>query len=280
MYPPIIEIADLLTLYEDSNVLIFDASNNPNALANYNAKHLDGALFVDTNTQLAKIEQDLAVGGRHPLPNINLFAEIVGVLGIAPTTHVIIYDDKNGANAAARFWWMLKNLGHQKVQILNGGIQEAEKNNFPINDKIVTPNKTIPYPVTDSKLLTVTINEVEKIVGNKQYAIVDVREPSRYNGENEPIDLIAGHIPNAINIPFTENLDVNGLFLTADEIKEKYQLLLNDIKPENTIIHCGSGVTACHTILAMAHAKLELPKLYVGSWSEWSRNNKEIVTQK
>lgn len=280
MYPPIIEIADLFTLYKDNNVLIFDASNNPNALTNYNAKHLDGALFVDTNTQLAKIEQDLAIGGRHPLPNINLFAEIVGVLGITPTTHVVIYDDKNGANAAARFWWMLKNLGHQKVQILNGGIQEAEKNNFPINDRIATPNKTIPYPVTDSKLPTVTINEVEKIVGNKQYAIVDVREPSRYNGENEPIDLIAGHIPSAINIPFTENLDANGLFLTADKIKEKYQLLLKDIKPQNTIIHCGSGVTACHTILAMAYAKLELPKLYVGSWSEWSRNNKEIVTQK
>ena len=278
MYPPIIEIADLFNLYKDNNVLIFDASNNPNALTNYNTKHLDGALFVDTNTQLAKIEQDLAIGGRHPLPNINLFAEIIGLLGITPTTHVIIYDDKNGANAAARFWWMLKNLGHQKVQILNGGIQEAEKNNFPINDKIATPNKTIPYPVTDSKLPTVTINEVEKIVGNKQYAIVDVREPSRYNGENEPIDLIAGHIPSAINIPFTENLDANGLFLTADKITEKYQLLLKDIKPQNTIIHCGSGVTACHTILAMAFAKLELPKLYVGSWSEWSRNNKEIVT--
>lgn len=280
MYPPIIEIADLFNLYKDNNVLIFDASNNPNALTNYNTKHLDGALFVDTNTQLAKIEQDLAIGGRHPLPNINLFAEIIGLLGITPTTHVIIYDDKNGANAAARFWWMLKNLGHQKVQILNGGIQEAEKNNFPINDRIATPNKTIPYPVTDSKLPTVTINEVEKIVGNKQYAIVDVREPSRYNGENEPIDLIAGHIPSAINIPFTENLDANGLFLTADKITEKYQLLLKDIKPQNTIIHCGSGVTACHTILAMAYAKLELPKLYVGSWSEWSRNNKEIVTQK
>ena len=160
------------------------------------------------------------------------------------------------------------------------GFKRRKKNNFPINDRIATPNKTIPYPVTDSKLPTVTINEVEKIVGNKQYAIVDVREPSRYNGENEPIDLIAGHIPSAINIPFTENLDANGLFLTADKITEKYQLLLKDIKPQNTIIHCGSGVTACQTILAMAYTKLDLPKLYVGSWSEWSRNNKEIVTQK
>lgn len=110
------------------------------------------------------------------------------------------------------------------------------------------------------------------------YTIIDVREEKRYKGEVEPIDLIAGHIPSAINIPFKENLDDGGLFYDAALLKNKYEKIIKNCDIEKTIVHCGSGVTACHTILAMYHAGLGVPKLYVGSWSEWSRNEKPIVT--
>ena len=121
------------------------------------------------------------------------------------------------------------------------------------------------------------MNEVETASKTGDQTIVDVRDANRYAGLTEPIDLIAGHIPGAINIPFTENLDENGLFLSPEVLKEKYEKALKGLKLENVSVHCGSGVTACLMLLAMNYAGLAIPKLYVGSWSEWSRNNKEVV---
>lgn len=277
--PPIIESAELLKLYKSENVILIDARSGKNAKANYEEKHLDGALFIDLENQLADIKQDASNGGRHPLPKIENFAKILSDLGISKKSHVMIYDDKNGSNAAARFWWMLKAVGHEKVQVLNGGLQAAEKINFPTSSKTEIINKTASYKVDNWKLPMAEIDEVENVSQDKNHIVIDVRETSRYNGETEPIDLIAGHIPGAINIPFTENLDENGLFLPPTELKEKYSKIFQNVKPENIIVHCGSGVTACHSLLAIAHAKLEIPKLYVGSWSEWSRNGKKIETK-
>jgi thiosulfate/3-mercaptopyruvate sulfurtransferase len=277
--PPIIQSAELLKLYKSENLVLIDARSGKNAKANYEEKHLAGALFVDLESQLAEIKEDASNGGRHPLPKIENFAKTLSDLGISEKSHVVIYDDKNGANAAARFWWMLKAVGHEKVQVLNGGFQAAEKINFPTSSKTEIINKTASYKVDNWKLPTATIDEVETVSEDKNHIVIDVRETSRYNGETEPIDLIAGHIPGAINIPFTENLDENGLFLSPTELKEKYKNIFQDVKSENIIIHCGSGVTACHTLLAIAHARLEIPKLYVGSWSEWSRNDKKIGTK-
>jgi thiosulfate/3-mercaptopyruvate sulfurtransferase len=277
--PPIIQSSELLDLYKSENLVLIDASNGKNAKANYEEKHLDGALFVDLNTQLADIKEDFAIGGRHPLPKIEDFAETVANLGISSASRVVIYDDKNGSNAAARLWWMLKSLGHEKVQVLNGGFQEAEKINFPTSSKAEIANKAEVYTTKNWKLQMATMDEVEKVSQDKNHILIDVRDVERYNGETEPIDLVAGHIPGAINIPFTENLDANGLFLNPKELKEKYSNLFENVKTENTIVHCGSGVTACHTLLAIAYAELEIPKLYVGSWSEWSRNNKTIATK-
>ena len=130
---PIINATELLTIYKTENILLVDASNGPNTRLNYDSKHLEGAIFADANTQLATIETDVAIGGRHPLPSIEDFSKTLGDLGISPQTWVVIYDDKNGANAAARFWWMLCAIGHEKVQVLNGGIQEEEK---IVKDKI------------------------------------------------------------------------------------------------------------------------------------------------
>ena len=279
-FSPLIEAAELLELHKKAAVILIDVSNGKDARPAYNIKHLDGALFIDLNSELADIKDDLADGGRHPLPEIGKFAKTLTNLGITNTSHVVIYDDKNSANAAARFWWMLRAVGHEKVQVLNGGLQHAEKIGFPINDKIETPKKIANYTFENWKLPTVTITEVENNSKNENYLVIDVRENSRYRGENEPIDLVAGHILGAINVPFTTNLNPDGRFLSVEELRQKYQKTFRTTKTENIIIHCGSGVTACHTLLAIDYAGLIIPKLYVGSWSEWSRNDKAIVVFK
>lgn len=276
---PIIQASELLKLYKSENLIIVDVSNGKNAKSNYDAKHLEGAIFVDLNTQLAEIKNDLSIGGRHPLPKIENFAKTLSNLGISKKSHVIIYDDKNGSNASARFWWMLKSIGHEKVQDINGGIKEVEKTNFPLSSKSEITNKTELYKVDNWKLEIAEIEEVEKVSKAENHIVIDVRDAERYNGETEPIDLIAGHISGAINVPFTENLDENGLFLAPNILKQKYEKVFANIETENIIVHCGSGVTACHSLLAIAYAELEIPKLYVGSWSEWSRNNKLIETE-
>ncbi len=274
---PIINASDLLKIYKSENIIIIDASNGKNARDNYNKRHLDGAMFIDVNTQLSDIKDDVALGGRHPLPSIENFIFTISHFGIKQDDLVVIYDDKNGSNAAARFWWMLKSVGHPQVQVLNGGFQAAEKLGFPINSKKVKSDKVSTYIAREWMLPVAEMDDVEKVSQDKLYIVVDVRETARYNGEIEPIDLVAGHIPGSINVPFTENLDADGLFLSQNELKMKYEKLFGNIQSENTIVHCGSGVTACHTILAIVYAGLKFPKLYVGSWSEWSRNNKKMV---
>ncbi len=275
---PIIQASELRKLIPSKNVILVDADNGKDAKSNYEAKHIEGAFFLDLNTQLADIKEDVSIGGRHPLPNTRDFANTLSSLGITPTSHMVIYDDKLGANAAARLWWMSKSIGHEKVQVLNGGIQAAEKHGLPLTSKTETPNAAEVYEVNQWKLPMADMDEVESVSQSKDHLVIDVRDASRYDGFTEPIDLIAGHIPGAINVPFTENLDDDGLFLSPDILKRNYETIFGNLKTENIIVHCGSGVTACHTLLAMAYADLELPKLYVGSWSEWSRNNKPIAT--
>ncbi len=274
---PIIEVKELLKIYQNSDVLIFDVSSSKNAKTNYDTEHLESALFVDLNTQLADIKSDFSLGGRHPLPSIENFAKTLTNIGITKNKHIVIYDDNNGSNASARFWWMLKSCGHEKVQVLNGGLNQAKENNFPLSSTAgIIKRASEIYQIDAWNLPTIEINAVESVTKKPNYLIVDVRDKERYEGKTEPIDLIAGHIPGAINIPFTENLNHNGLFLNPHELRNKFKALFGDIKAENIVVHCGSGVTACHTLLALDYAEMEIPKLYVGSWSEWSRNNRMI----
>lgn len=275
---PLISAQELLKLQSEKvEVKLFDLTNGKNALQDYENQHLDNAVFVDINSQLADIKEDVSIGGRHPLLSIASFSKTLGKLEISKNAHVILYDRNNGANAAARFWWMLKAVGHEKVQVLDGGFQAAEKFGYPINDKKVTTQHVGDYPVEKWNLPLIEIEEVDKIKSNEDFLIIDVREEKRYSGINEPIDLIAGHIPGAVNIPFSENLDKKGCFLNQNQLREKYSKLFEKHKPENIVVHCGSGVTACHTILAIHYAGFDFPKLYVGSWSEWSRNDKEMA---
>lgn len=269
---PLIQATELLQLAKSADLVLIDATNGKNARENYTQKHLEGALFVDLDSQLADIKADVSQGGRHPLPTLTQFSETLGKLGISPQSRVVVYDDKSGANAAARFWWMLLAIGHSSVQVLDGGIQAAERAGFPMSSSPEQPKETLSYPIDAWQLPQADMAEVEQVAQNPDYLVVDVRDHDRYLGLVEPIDLIAGHIPGAINIPFSENLDANGLFKSPTELKAIYQGAFSERPTDHLIVHCGSGVTACHTLLAVAQAGLEIPKLYVGSWSEWSRN--------
>ena len=276
---PIIEIEELMLIHLDENVLLFDVGNGKAAQENYRAEHLLGARFIDLNETLSNIKSDYAQGGRHPLPELEAFSITLGELGISENTHLVLYDDKFGANAAARFWWMLKSIGHEKVQVLNGGFAHAKKSNFPMSSSVESPNiASGTYPMNTWLLPMIQMEQVDAVLEHDDFCIIDVREFVRYSGQTEPIDLIAGHIPGAINIPFTENLNPMGLFLSPRELKSKYEGLFQKFDVTQMLVHCGSGVTACHTLLAMDYAGLPIPNLYVGSWSEWSRNNKKMIT--
>ena len=271
---PIINPEDLTWLNQDEEIVIVDASAG--SKSRYEEQHLSGALFVDVNEDLANIG-DYAIGGRHPLPTVEQFAQVLQKLGITAHTHVIVYDDKNAGNAAARLWWMLRSIGHEKVQVIDGGFQAAVQAGFPTTNKVEIPKSVEPYRVSSWNLPLSDLNEVEKVSKTEDHIVIDVRDANRFAGLTEPIDTVAGHIPGATNIPYTENLGADGRFLTPEELKDKYEQALVNILTENVIVHCGSGITACHTLLAMDYAGLPIPKLYVGSWSEWSRNNKEMI---
>jgi thiosulfate/3-mercaptopyruvate sulfurtransferase len=276
---PIIQPKELILLKQKQELVLIDARSGPDAREKYRMLHLAGALHVDLEQDLADTVFNAAEGGRHPLPEINKFTQLLGQLGIDVESHVVVYDDKNGANAAARFWWMLTSVGHTQVQVLDGGMQAALKAGFPTSSAKEKPVAKPAYPCSNWLLTTVDIDQVEKATQDDAYLIIDVREAPRYRGETEPIDLVAGHIPGAINIAYTSNLDSNGDYLSAQELKSKYGQVIGNRTPDQVIVHCGSGVTACHTLLAMAYAGMHIPQLYVGSWSEWSRRNLPIARE-
>jgi len=269
---PIIKAQELIELNK-SDYILFDVSAG--SKERYDKEHLETAFFLDLNNDLANID-DYAKGGRHPLPVVEDFLKVLDSFGVEKDSHVIIYDDKAGANAAARLWWMLRSIGHEKVQVLSGGYQAAVRAGFPVSSEQYTA-KPSAYPRKEDWLLsTVTIDEVQKAANDAENLVIDVRDADRFAGLTEPIDLIAGHIPGAINVPFTENLAADGSFLEPDVLNEKYKMIFGTHKLADAIVHCGSGVTACHTLLALDYAGLPIPKLYVGSWSEWSRSDKPL----
>lgn len=228
----------------------------------YAAAHAPNARHADLETQLAEV-RDPRKGGRHPLPPLERWLRQLGGWGITPSSQVVIYDDANGANAAARAWWMLRAVGHEDVAVLDGDWRELPAG--------ADPQPQPPYPATGWLLPTVDLNRVESVRTDPGWRVLDVRSAERYRGETEPIDPVAGHIPGAINLYFGENL-ANGRFKSPEALREQYRALFGDVPVERVVVHCGSGVTACHTLLALEHAGLPGAALYVGSWGEWCRN--------
>jgi thiosulfate/3-mercaptopyruvate sulfurtransferase len=273
---PLIEIND--PALSGANTILIDARAGQNTHQRYLDGHLKNAAFVDLDKDLAAKVTDAAIGGRHPLPDIHDFAALLGKLGITPQSHVVVYDDKAGAFGGTRFWWMLRAIGHTHVQVLNGGLQAAVNVGIELSTDEYTPHPVSPYPVTNGFKGTVDIEEVKTAAHDADRMVIDVRETSRYLGQTEPIDLIAGHIPGAFNLPYVNNLGTDGKYLPADTLLKTYNEAFAGVTPDNVIVHCGSGVTACHTLLGMEYAGIEGPKLYVGSWGEWSRRDLPIGT--
>lgn len=185
---------------------------------------------------------------------------------------MVLYDDQNGANAAARCWWMLRAIGHRAVRVLDGGLAAARAGGAVFTTEVPPPVDAGPYPVTAWGLPRVDIEAVDRARTAADARVVDVRAAFRFRGEREPIDPIAGHIPGAVNVPLTENLRPDGTFRDAAQLRALYEPVLGGLPPGRLIVHCGSGVTACHTLLALERAGLPGAQLYVGSWSEWCRN--------
>jgi thiosulfate/3-mercaptopyruvate sulfurtransferase len=231
--------------------------------AAYAAAHAPNARHADLDTRLAAVG-DPRIGGRHPLPPLERWLALLGEWGITHSTPVVIYDDANGANAAARAWWMLRAVGHEDVSVLDGDWRELSAG--------TDPRPVPPYPATAWQLPTVDTEQVESLRQDQTWRVLDVRSGERYRGETEPIDPVAGHISGAVNLFFGENLE-NGRFKSPEALREQYRALFGEVAPERVAVHCGSGVTACHTLLALEHAGLPGAALYVGSWSEWCRNH-------
>ncbi|GGB84949.1 sulfurtransferase [Dyadobacter sediminis] len=274
----IISAHQLRDLQENKAIVIVDARGGADAYDRYSAGHLENALFADLETDLSQKTDNPANGGRHPLPEPAAFGKLLGRLGISPEKTVIAYDDKKGANAAARFWWMLKAAGHEKAYVVSGGLDALVSAGFTVTQQITETQAANDYPVTEWIWPIVHADFVAQAASNPEFLVIDVRENYRYLGESEPIDLVAGHIPGAVNIPFMSNLEADGTFRSAEKLAERYSSAIAGRNPENVIVHCGSGVTACHTLLALEEAGFSGAGLYVGSWSEWSRNDRPIAT--
>lgn len=253
-------------------LVLCDVRSGPSARDDYARGHLPGAVFIELEHDLSAAPSDAARGGRHPLPDPRTFAARLGVWGIGPESHVVAYDDQNGANAAARLWWMLRALGHQRVQVLDGGLRGALAAGLTPTSEPSVVEAAPPYPGATWSWPTADIDAVERARQAPEQLVLDVRAAPRYRGEHEPIDPVAGHIPGAHNLPLSENLTPGGRFKAPAELRQLYGELLDGRAPERLIVHCGSGVTACHTLLALERAGLPGASLYVGSWSEWCRN--------
>jgi thiosulfate/3-mercaptopyruvate sulfurtransferase len=259
-------------------VRILDARSGEAGRRSYREAHLVGAAHADLDSQLSAAGGDAARGGRHPLPDLSTWRRQLGAWGIDASTPVAIYDDHGGANAAARCWWMIRALGHGTVAVLEGGFAAAVEVGIATEAGVPPelPSRP-PYRTTGWQLSLATIEDVETHRNDTGWRVLDVRDEARFRGEEEPYDPVAGHIPGARNLPYRSNLDEAGGFKSEAELAAQFEKVLGTTPPERVIVHCGSGVTACHTLLAMERAGLSGARLYVGSWSEWCRNDREMA---
>jgi thiosulfate/3-mercaptopyruvate sulfurtransferase len=261
-YPAVISPAAL-----NASHRLLDARRTADAFAR---GHLPGALHADLDLCLSLAlapGADPARGGRHPLPSPDQWARQLGQWGIRPETWVVAYDDASGGSGAARLWWMLRAFGHERVSVLDGDMGNLTQTS--IETKV---DPAPPYPCDRWLWPTVDLAQVDRLRRDPSWKVLDVRSQPRYLGLTEPFDPVAGHIPGALNLPFAENLDAEGSFKSPEALRALYQTFLGDTPPERLAVHCGSGVTACHTLVALERAGLHGSALYVGSWSEWCRN--------
>lgn len=243
-----------------------DLQNTGYGAQAYGKGHIPGALFLHLDHDLSGEKN--GSNGRHPLPDPEVFAAKMSACGVGPDTQVVAYDNEAGA-FAARLWWMLRWLGHGKVALLDGGLAAWRRAKQPLVTEVPTFPATRFEPRPQSSMLVDTDFVLQRL-GSPEALIVDARTPERFSGEQETIDPVGGHIPGAVNRFYFDNLDDAGCyFKPTDELRTEFDALFGGRASSAVIQQCGSGVTACHNILAMELAGLGGSKLYAGSWSEW-----------
>ncbi|MCA9937069.1 MAG: sulfurtransferase [Anaerolineales bacterium] len=266
MYRSIIDAADLLPHVGDADWIIVDCrytlADVDAGIRAYETGHIPTATYAHLDHDLCG--PPFTDQGRHPLPSPAAMSRLFCRLGINKEKQVVVYDDVGGAYAA-RLWWMLRYMGHTAVAVLNGGWQAWVAAAYPTRGGVETHPRALFIGATNHDWL-IEMDDVPTAA-----LLVDSRDPPRYRGEIEPIDPVAGHIPGAVNHPYAQNLDANGRFLPAAQIRAQLEQLLGEIPPAEAVYYCGSGVTACLNLVAQEYAGMEPGKLYVGSWSEWSR---------
>jgi len=288
MYTTLISAEQLHALKaEEARLMVFDCTFDlmkPEAGAQqYRAAHIPGAVYANLDTALsakhgvagahgvvvAKDEGPPASGGRHPLPSREKFAAWLSSAGFANDMQAVVYD-RNGANYCGRLWWMLKWMGHDAVAVLDGGLQAWEAAGGAVTNREEPSHFQSNFVTGEPLMRLVDTKTVATRLAQADQTLIDARAPQRYRGEVEPLDPIAGHIPGALNRPFSENLGPDGKFKPAAQLRAEFESMLAGREPSTVVHQCGSGVSAVPNLLAMQVAGLGPTALYAGSWSEWS----------
>jgi thiosulfate/3-mercaptopyruvate sulfurtransferase len=269
---PYTTLIDAATLATRRDFLVFDCrfdlANTSWGENEFAAAHIPGAQYLHLDRDLS---QPVTPGsGRHPLPDPEIFARRLGAAGVDAQCQVVAYDQGNAAYAA-RFWWLARWIGLTKVAVLDGGIAAWRAAGLPFETEVSAPQgRTLEARVVAGA--AVTAAELEQAVRRPGTLLLDARGAERFAGRNETLDTVAGHVPGARNHPFLGNLGADGRFLPAAELRRRFDVLRGALPPAAIVSMCGSGVTACQTLLALEHAGLPGAKLYPGSWSEWIRD--------
>ncbi len=287
MYSTLISVAQLQALLDGKKrVMVFDCSFDlmqPHLGAQqYEAAHIPGAIYANLDTDLsakhgvpgpqgvltATGADEPASGGRHPLPNRERLATWLSSVGFANDMQAVVYD-RNGANYCGRLWWMLKWAGHEAVAVLDGGLQAWQAAAGAVASGSEPAHFQSNFVLRQPLVQLATTETVLRGLSQAQQTVIDARAPARFRGEVEPLDPVAGHIPGALNRPFSQNIGPDGRFKPADQLKAEFEELLGQRDPAGVVHHCGSGVSAVPNVLAMQIAGLGTGALYAGSWSEW-----------
>jgi len=287
MYTTLISAPQLQALLASGQpAMVFDCSFDlmqPAAgTAMYQEAHISGAVYAHLDTALSakgdRAVTGAASGGRHPLPSREAFAAWLGSVGFDNTLQAVVYD-RQGANYCGRLWWMLKWAGHHNVAVLDGGLQAWQANGGAVNAGSEAPPSAATFTLDAPLATLVDVATVHRQMGQAQQTVLDARGAPRYRGEVEPLDPAAGHIPGALNRPFTQNMGADGCFKPAAQLRSEFEALLGQRDPATVVHHCGSGVSAVPNILAMEVAGLGHTALFAGSWSEWCSDPSRPVAQ-
>ena len=280
-YATLMDAATLKTLQEQgAGIAIvdcrFELANPKAGLAAFLAGHIAGAVYADLNQDLSS--PVTARSGRHPLPDPERFAARMAELGVGENTPVVAYDALN-ASYAARLWWLLRWVGHDRVAVLDGGYAAWLAAGGAVETGSGSSTPATPLRVRPGSAAVIDTGTLAAGLGSRRHLLIDARAAERYAGKVEPIDSAAGHVPGALNHPFGDNLDATGRFLAPDELKRRWLARLGRRTPADVVAMCGSGVTACHNLLALEVAGLSGAALYPGSWSEWIRDAERPIAR-